>query len=198
MLGVAVRPACQGRTVAWQVMAPSPPHGPAGFAVVDVETTGRGQCPPERIVEIAAVRVDPDGTVRDEFDTLLRPDRPVTATWVHSIPDRLLADAPRFADVAGDLAALLEGATLVGHNADFDVGFLRAEFALAGLALPAVACCAPCGLSGGCTPAWAPTGWSTAARGSGSRVAAAIPPWTTPGPPPNCSGGCYRTRGRGG
>jgi DNA polymerase III epsilon subunit family exonuclease len=108
------------------------------FTVIDVETTGRGRCPPERIIEVAVVRLDLEGRIRAEFDTLMQPDRPVTGTWVHSITDRLLNNAPRFTDVAGELAALLEGAVVVGHNVDFDLGFLRAEFAMAGLALPAV------------------------------------------------------------
>ena len=46
------------------------------------------------------------------------------------------ADAPSFAEVAPKLLSLLDGCVLVAHNADFDLGFLREEFASCGFRLP--------------------------------------------------------------
>ena len=41
----------------------------------------------------------------------------------------MLKSQPRFADIAGDFLNFIEGATLVIHNARFDIGFLNAELA---------------------------------------------------------------------
>jgi DNA polymerase III epsilon subunit family exonuclease len=110
--------------------------GVTELVVVDLETTGMGVCPPERALEVAVVRLAPDGTLLGEWETLLQPDRPVEASWLHGITDAMLVDAPRFAEVAGELSRLLQGAVVVGHNPAFDVGFLRGELALCGRELP--------------------------------------------------------------
>jgi len=110
--------------------------GVTELVVVDLETTGMGECPPDRALEVAVVRLAPDGTRVGEWDTLLQPDRPVDAAWLHGITDGMVLGAPRFAEIAGELVPLLEGAVVVGHNPAFDVGFLRGELALCGRELP--------------------------------------------------------------
>jgi len=110
--------------------------GVTELVVVDLETTGMGECPPERALEVAVVRLAPDGTPLREWETLLRPDRPVELSWLHGITDGMVAEAPRFARVAGELAGWLQDAVVVGHNPAFDVGFLRGELALCGRELP--------------------------------------------------------------
>jgi DNA polymerase-3 subunit epsilon len=55
------------------------------------------------------------------------------ALAVHGITNEFLATQPAFADVAAEFLAFVEGAELVIHNADFDVGFLDAELAAAGI-----------------------------------------------------------------
>ena len=50
----------------------------------------------------------------------------------------MLRGQPRFAEVADELAANLEGRVLVAHNASFDVNFLQAEFARLGRTMPEV------------------------------------------------------------
>src|SRR5699024_3777578 len=47
-----------------------------------------------------------------------------------------LAHAPRFADLAVSIGTALQGMVVVGHNAEFDVAFLRAEFARAEMPMP--------------------------------------------------------------
>ncbi len=106
------------------------------LVVVDLETTGMGACPPERALEVAVVRLAPDGTPLGEWETLLQPDRAVEASWLHGITDGMLPGAPRFAEVAGELTRWLQDAVVVGHNPAFDVGFLRGELALCGRELP--------------------------------------------------------------
>jgi len=106
------------------------------FAVTDVETTGLFPGGHDRVIEIAVVRVTPDGTVLDEYCTLINPGRDVGPTHLHGIRAGDVLHAPTFGEVAGDLIALLSGAVFVAHNASFDLRFLRAEMTRAGYELP--------------------------------------------------------------
>ena len=101
------------------------------MAVVDTETTGFSKA--DRIVEIAVLTVV-DGEIVDEFDTLLQPQRDPGPVHIHGITPAMLQVAPRFADVAHDIAVRLDGAVLVAHNIHFDLRMLRAEFDRTGVA----------------------------------------------------------------
>ncbi len=108
------------------------------FAVVDVETTGFSPGRDDRIVEIAIVRLDAEGQVTGEFATLVKPDRDVGPTHVHGIEDADVAAAPRFADIAGDVARRLAGAVFTAHNVGFDLRFVAAEYERLGHRFPAL------------------------------------------------------------
>ena len=108
------------------------------FAVIDFETTGSSPSRGDRAVEVGVVRVAGDGREVARYETLIQPDRSPGPTFVHKITASMLADAPRFADIAGDLSAVLDGAVLVAHNAAFDTRFLIAEFFRAGHVPPDV------------------------------------------------------------
>ena len=103
------------------------PRGARGFAVIDLETTGVGRsC---RIVEIALVRLDPQGRISEEWDTLVHPGIPIPNPDVHGIDDALVSTAPRFPEIAGLLAAKLHEHVLVAHNLhNFDGPILEAHF----------------------------------------------------------------------
>lgn len=103
--------------------------GECAFAVVDVETTGLFPRGNDRIVEIAIVRLSPTGEPEDEFVTLVNPERDIGPTRIHGITARDILQAPRFHEIAGDVAEHLAASVLVAHNARFDVDFLEAEFA---------------------------------------------------------------------
>jgi DNA polymerase III subunit epsilon len=107
----------------------------AGWAVVDVETSGfrPGHA---RIVSIAALALGDDGNVEHSVSTLLNPGVDPGPTHVHGLTPEMLAGAPCFADIAGDVADVLRGRTLVAHNVGFDYAFLAAEAELAGVELP--------------------------------------------------------------
>jgi DNA polymerase-3 subunit epsilon len=107
------------------------------LAVIDVETTGFNPGP-DRVVEVAVVRMSPEGVIEEQFVSLVNPGRDVGPTWVHQITDDMVAEAPAFADIAGDVLELLDGAVAVAHNASFDGGFLGFELANAGIDTPAV------------------------------------------------------------
>lgn len=107
------------------------------FAVVDIETTGLSPTN-DRIVEIAVVCVRSDGTVLDEYATLVDPGRDVGPTFIHHITNEAVQGAPRFPDVMGAVLQRLNGAVLVAHNASFEEGFIGAELARAGLQVPPI------------------------------------------------------------
>jgi DNA polymerase-3 subunit epsilon len=106
------------------------------FTVVDVETTGWS---PDvaGITEIGAVRVR-RGEVVAEFTSLVNPGTPVPApiTELTGISDPMLALAPPVAAVLPGLLAFAEGSVLTAHNAPFDLRFLVAACAAAGLGWP--------------------------------------------------------------
>jgi DNA polymerase-3 subunit epsilon len=99
--------------------------------VLDTETTGLEPEQGHRIIEIGCVELIERRLSGNNFHVYLNPDREIdaAAVEVHGITNEMLADKPRFADIAADLLDYLDGAELVIHNAPFDVGFLDAEFA---------------------------------------------------------------------
>jgi len=105
--------------------------------VIDTETTGLYNS--DRIVEISIVTLSLDGDIVDVFDTLVQPERDVSATHIHGITASMVASAPTFADVAGDVAVRLEGACLAAHNLPFDHRMLNAEFERVGATVSAEA-----------------------------------------------------------
>jgi DNA polymerase III epsilon subunit family exonuclease len=101
-------------------------HG-AGFAVIDVETTGFSPFQ-DRIIEVGVVILGTDGGETGSFSTLVDPGRDPGPTFVHHITPDMLAGAPTFAAILPHLADRLSGKVLVGHNVDaFDLAFLHAE-----------------------------------------------------------------------
>lgn len=100
------------------------------YVVVDVETTGLTA--KDRIVEVAAVVVDEKGRVKDEWDTLVNPERSVGASHIHGITDDMVQTAPTFEEIGAALAEKLEGRILVAHNLPFEERFLIREYQKAG------------------------------------------------------------------
>lgn len=107
------------------------------YAIVDVETTGGSWAYGHRITEIAAVRVRGDGAIVDEYRSLVNPERPIPSciTALTNISWDMVRDAPRFAEVASEIARVLGGAVFVAHNASFDWRFVGAELRRTGVTL---------------------------------------------------------------
>jgi DNA polymerase-3 subunit epsilon len=98
------------------------------YVVVDVETTGTRANAGDRITEVAAVRVR-GGEIVDVFETLVNPQRsiPRFITALTRITWDMVKRAPRFAEIAPRLSAVLDGSLFVAHNATFDWRFISAE-----------------------------------------------------------------------
>lgn len=103
------------------------------FAVIDLETTGL-QPGPDRVVEIAVVRVEPGREPYVALETLVNPQRPMGATFVHGITDTDVADAPAFEEILPHLLPALAGSVVAAYNVYFDARFLEFELANAGFA----------------------------------------------------------------
>lgn len=100
----------------------------------DLETTGVDPVH-DKIVEISYIKVSPNG--REESKTLrINPMRPIPeqATAVHGITNDDVKNAPRFKDVAREIARDFEGCDIAGFNSNrFDVPLLVEEFLNAGV-----------------------------------------------------------------
>lgn len=105
------------------------------FAVIDFETTGLVPERSDRVVEVAVVLVDHDGRVESEWATLVNPRRDVGATRIHGISAADLLDAPEFNAIGDEILRLVEGRTVVAHNATFDMRFLYSELVRAGYSI---------------------------------------------------------------
>jgi DNA polymerase-3 subunit epsilon len=104
------------------------------IAFVDLETTGT-RATVDRITEVGIVRVDDDpagGAPRVErWSSLVDPGVPIPPAiqGLTGITDAMVRGAPTFASVARAVEERLEGCVFVAHNARFDYGFLKHEFA---------------------------------------------------------------------
>ncbi|MBN1981731.1 MAG: 3'-5' exoribonuclease [Chitinivibrionales bacterium] len=119
------------------------------LAIVDVETTGLSPWRNDRIVEIAVVIMSPDGTIHQEYETLVNPDRDLGPSRIHRITAEEILHAPKFPDIAGDVAELLSRAyILAGHNVSFDRNFLIKEYERVGITMPDIPVLCTCQLLG--------------------------------------------------
>ncbi len=103
--------------------------------VLDTETTGLDPKLGDRIIEIGCIEIVSRRIGERQFHAYLNPERDVDlgATRVHGLTREDLAAKPKFAEVAREFLDFVQGAELLIHNADFDVEFLDAELARAGL-----------------------------------------------------------------
>lgn len=100
---------------------------PQRLAFIDLETTGANP-KLDRITEIGIVLVDGDDV--STWSTLVNPECPIPAfiQQLTGIGNDMVADAPRFAQLAAELAERLEGCLFIAHNARFDYGFIKNEY----------------------------------------------------------------------
>lgn len=111
------------------------------IAFVDLETTGTA-AGADRVTEVGIVRID-DGAQVDEWSTLINPgcSIPPAVQVLTGITNAMVAAAPTFEQIAGEVAERIAGCVLVAHNARFDYGFLKHEFGRLGRRFTAKVLC---------------------------------------------------------
>ena len=97
--------------------------------VFDTETTGFDPENGDRLVEIGAVELInhiPTGVTYHQY---INPERdvPEEAYKIHGLSYEYLKDFPTFAQVADEWVEFVDDATLVAHNAKFDINFINYE-----------------------------------------------------------------------
>ena len=104
------------------------------LAIFDLETTGIN-IGSDRIIEIAIIKIVPDGT-KQVKRKLLNPEMPIPpgATEVHGITNEMVKDAPTFKQAANEIKQFIDGCDLGGYNSNrFDVPILMEEFLRVGI-----------------------------------------------------------------
>ncbi len=98
------------------------------YAIVDIETTG-GSPVSEKITEIAIFVYDGEKVI-DEFVSLINPEKkiPYHITELTGISNSMVADSPKFYEVARIILEKTEGSIFVAHNVNFDYNFIKQEF----------------------------------------------------------------------
>ena len=110
------------------------------LVVFDIESTGTSPRK-DRIIELAAIKVSPEGS-EERKCWLLNPGIPIPpeTTAIHGITDEIVKDCPTFADKANEIFEFFRDCDLSGFNADrFDIPCLEEEFARVGLNFAATA-----------------------------------------------------------
>lgn len=106
-----------------------PHHSPISngrLVIFDFETTGLDSRR-DQIIEIGGLLTE-NGRIIDEFSSLIDPGQALTDTIVKitGITDAMLKGQPPIDQVLPQFLKFIEGSILVAHNADFDMGFLKA------------------------------------------------------------------------
>ena len=103
------------------------------FVAFDLETTGLNSLT-DTIIEIGAV-VFKQGKEIARYQTFVDPGRKLDKKIIDltGITDSMLVGAPKIGEVLPEFLEFVNGRPLVAHNADFDVGFVRAEAQRLGL-----------------------------------------------------------------
>ncbi len=103
--------------------------------ILDTETTGLDPDQGDRVVELGCVEVINRELTGNNLHIYFNPDRDSSpeALAVHGLTTAFLSQHGRFKDEAQRIAAYLEGAEIIIHNAAFDTKFLNAEFAKVGM-----------------------------------------------------------------
>lgn len=111
------------------------------IAFFDLETTGVNLST-DRIIEVAIIKILPDGT-RQVKRKLLNPGIPIPpeTTAIHGITDDMVKDAPSFKQCGNELKQFIENCDMGGYNSNrFDIPILMEEFLRAGMEVDLSAC----------------------------------------------------------
>lgn len=94
--------------------------------VLDIETTGLGR--DDRIIEIAMIKLNYDFRPIDQFHSYINPLKDTGPVHVHNITNDMVEHAPVFPELADQVLSFLsDETTIVAHNIDFDMKFIKRE-----------------------------------------------------------------------
>jgi DNA polymerase-3 subunit epsilon len=98
------------------------------YAVVDIETTS-GSPKTGKITEIA-IYIYNGSEIIDSFTSLVNPecDIPFYITNITGITNQMVANAPKFYEIAKKVVEITSNRIFVAHNASFDYNFIKKEF----------------------------------------------------------------------
>lgn len=98
------------------------------YAIIDIETTG-GSPLKEKITEIA-IYVHDGQQVVNEYSSLVNPEKfiPAHITSLTGISNEMVADAPKFYEIAKQVIEMTDNRIFVAHNSNFDYRFVQQEF----------------------------------------------------------------------
>lgn len=97
------------------------------YAIVDIETTGRSN----KITDIGIVIFDDEvGEIVETYETLVNPEGPIDpfVQGMTGITNEMVADAPRFFEVAKEIFEITQDRVFIAHNVGFDYNIIRQEF----------------------------------------------------------------------
>ncbi|WP_434579133.1 PolC-type DNA polymerase III [Thermoanaerobacterium thermosaccharolyticum] len=97
------------------------------FVVFDIETTGLSSIN-DSIIEIGAVKIK-DCQIVDTFETFVNPQIHISSfiTKLTGITDDMVKRYPPIDEVLPKFLDFIKGSTLVAHNANFDVTFIKTK-----------------------------------------------------------------------
>lgn len=104
------------------------------FAIIDIETCGsKYEFRRGRITEICIIIHD-GLQVIDKFTSLVNPECYISPYFISlsGITNEMVADAPKFHEIAKTIIDMTEGKIFIAHNVGFDYGFIKDEFASLG------------------------------------------------------------------
>ena len=107
------------------------------FTVLDTETTGLSVNEGHKIVSVGAIKIKNYQLIENEtLDELINPEReiPFASRNIHYISDDQVKDKPNIYQLEKKINNFLENTILVGHNVDFDIGFIKKNAARTSLA----------------------------------------------------------------
>ena len=101
---------------------------------LDTETTGIDPLKGHRVIEIGAVDIIDRQITSSTYQQYIQPEKNVgKSVEIHGITDKFLINKPKFKKIVNEFLAYIKGATLIIHNAPFDLGFLNNELKIIGI-----------------------------------------------------------------
>jgi len=104
------------------------------YIVLDIETTGLSPKSGDKIIEIRAAEIDKKGNIISRFHQLIHPQRkiPEEVVRIHGITNKKVKLCPSFPEIEDKFLTFIEGASLIIHNASFDLEFILHELTSSG------------------------------------------------------------------